>query len=137
MKRQRLSLVQRMQMIDYLVKQAEKDGKEPLTIAIYDDARQLISLTMMDGSDKINKDLACRKAYTSSLMRKRTKTWQEFIEKQQVGLDVFGDPQMTIIPGGAPIINSDGDTLGSIGISGRTMKEDQELADAAVQLLKI
>ena len=137
MKRQRLTFGQKKQMIEYLVNRALEDGRDPLTIAIYDDARQLVSLTMMDGSDKVNKDLACKKAYTSSLMRKTTLKWQEFIRKQGVGLDVFADPQMTYIPGGAPIINSDGDTLGAVGISGRTMKEDQELADAAVELLKL
>lgn len=137
MKRQRLTFGQKKQMIEYLVNRVLEDGRDPLTIAIYDDARQLVSLTMMDGSDKVNKDLACKKAYTSSLMRKTTLKWQEFIQKQGVGLDVFADPQMTYIPGGAPIINSDGDTLGAVGISGRTMKEDQELADAAVELLKL
>lgn len=137
MKRQRLTFDQKKQMIDYLVNRALADGGSPLTIAIYDDARQLVSLTMMDGSDKVNKDLACKKAYTSSLMRKTTLRWQEFMRKQGVDLDVFADPQMTYIPGGAPIINSDGDTLGAVGLSGRTMKEDQELADAAVEILTI
>lgn len=137
MKRQRLTFAQKKQMIQYLVDRASGDGKEPLTIAIYDDARQLVSLTMMDGSSKVNRDLACKKAYTSSLMRKTTLQWQAFIQKQGVGLDVFGDPWMTSIPGGAPVITRDGDTLGAVGISGRTMKEDQELADAAVAVLEL
>ena len=48
----------------------------------------------------------------------------------------MNDPQMTYLPGGAPIFTEDGDLIGAVGISGWTMEEDQMLADEAVALLK-
>lgn len=57
---------------------------------------------------------------------------------EKLGIDSFAmnDPQMTYLPGGAPIFTEDGDLIGAVGISGWTMEEDQMLADEAVALLK-
>ncbi len=136
MKRERLSYDQRQKMIDYLVHKAQEKSK-PLTISIYDDSRVLISLTMMDGMHPRSCFISGKKAYTSALMERRTQEWWSFIKELGIELDAFSDPQMTYLPGGAPIINKDGDLLGAIGISGWTMEEDQQLADEAVALLEL
>ena len=134
MKREYLTFDKRQLMIDYLLKRA-REANKPLTVAFADETRTVISVTMMDGMGSRSVNLVSKKAYTAALMVKRTADWWEQMKNLGIGLDSFGDPQMTYLPGGAPILTKDGDLIGAIGISGWTMEEDQMLADEAVKLL--
>lgn len=134
MKREYLTFEKRKVMIDYLLERAQAANK-PITIAFADESRTVISVTMMDGMGSRSVNLVSKKAYTAALMQKRTADWWEQMKTLGIGLDSFGDPQMTYLPGGAPIFTKDGDLIGAIGISGWTMEEDQMLADEAVKLL--
>ena len=91
---------------------------------------------MMDGMAARSVALVSKKAYTAALMHKRTADW--WAQMKKLGIDSFAmnDPQMTYLPGGAPIFTDEGDLIGAIGVSGWTMEEDQMLADEAVALLK-
>jgi len=48
------------------------------------------------------------------------------------GIAAYGDPLLTSIGGGVLIKDKDGQVLGAVGVSGRTMQED---IDAAVRLV--
>lgn len=135
MKRERLDFGKRQLMIDYLVNRAKEAGK-PITIAFVDESRTVISVTMMDGMAARSVNLVSRKAYTAALMERRTADWWDQMKQLGIGIDSQCDPQMTYLPGGAPIFTDDGDLIGAIGISGWTMQEDQMLADEAVNYLK-
>lgn len=136
MKIGQLTYKEKQLMIDYLVNRAKEPGKDPLVIAICDGAKELVSLTMMDNTYKMNEHLASNKAYTAALLHQTTKSWKEFMEKKGTTLAVYGDPQMTSLPGGTPIITEDGILLGAIGVSGWSMEEDQMLANEAVNALE-
>lgn len=136
MKIGQLTYDEKQLMIDYLVNLASEPGKDPLVIAICDGAKELVSLTMMDGTYKMNEHLASNKAYTAALLHQTTKSWKEFMEKKGTNLAVYGDPHMTSLPGGTPVITEDGVLLGSVGVSGWSMEEDQMLANQAVDALK-
>lgn len=135
MKREYLDYEKRQLMTNYLIDRATKAGK-PITMAFVDESRAVIDITMMDGMAVRSVALVSKKAYTAALMHKRTADWWASMKK--LGIDSFAmnDPQMTYLPGGAPIFTEDGDLIGAVGISGWTMEEDQMLADEAVALLK-
>ena len=136
MKIGQLTYDEKQLMIDYLVNRAGEPGKDPLVIAICDGAKELVSLKMMDGTYKMNEHLASNKAYTAALIHQTTKSWKEFMEKKGTNLAVYGDPRMTSLPGGTPVITEDGVLLGAVGVSGWSMEEDQMLASEAVEALK-
>lgn len=136
MKMGQLTYDQKQFMIDYLVGRAREPGKDPLVIAICDGSTELVSLTMMDGTYKMNEHLASNKAYTAALLHQTTRSWKEFMEKKGTSLMTYGDSRMTSLPGGTPVITEDGVLLGAVGVSGWSMEEDQMLADAAVEALK-
>lgn len=135
MKREYLTYERRQMMIDYLLGRA-KTANKPITVAFVDESRTVVSVTMMDGMGSRSVNLVSKKAYTAALMHKRTADWWEQMKSIHIGIDSFGDPQMTYLPGGAPIFTADGDLIGAIGVSGWTMEEDQMLADEAVELLR-
>ncbi len=135
MKREYLDYEKREIMIKYLLNRAG-EAKKPITVAFVDESRTVVSVTMMDGMASRSVGLVSKKAYTAALMGKRTADWWEQIKKLGIGNDAMGDPQMTYLPGGAPIFTADGDLIGAIGVSGWTMEEDQMLADEAVEHLR-
>lgn len=134
MKREYLDFNKRQVMIDYLLKRA-KEANKPLTVGFVDETRTLVSVTMMDGMGSRSVNIVTRKAYTAALMGRRTADW--WAQMKKLGLDshAMGDPMMTYLPGGTPILTADGDLIGAIGVSGWTMDEDQMLADEAVEHL--
>ncbi|WP_300861220.1 heme-binding protein [uncultured Oscillibacter sp.] len=135
MSREYLDYEKRRLMTSYLLERAASAGK-PITVAFTDESRAVIDITMMDGMAARSVALVSKKAYTAALMHKRTADW--WAQMKKLGIDSFAmnDPQMTYLPGGAPIFTDEGDLIGAIGVSGWTMEEDQMLADEAVALLK-
>ena len=135
MKREYLDYEKRQAMIEYLLNRA-KEANRPLTVAFVDETRTVISVTMMDGMASRSVGLVSKKAYTAALMGKRNADWWAQTKKLGIGNDAMGDPQMTYLPGGTPILTADGDLIGAIGVSGWAMEEDQMLADEAVEYLR-
>ena len=108
MKREYLDYEKRQLMTNYLIDRATKAGK-PITMAFVDESRAVIDITMMDGMAVRSVALVSKKAYTAALMHKRTADWWAYMKN--LGIDSFAmnDPQMTYLPGGAPIFTEDGD----------------------------
>lgn len=135
MKREHLDFEKRQKMTNYLLDRANA-AKKPITMAFVDESRTVIDITMMDGMGSRSVNLVSKKAYTAALMNKRTADWWEQMKKIGIDQSAFGDPNMTYLPGGTPILTADGDLIGAIGVSGWAMEEDQMLADEAAALLK-
>jgi uncharacterized protein GlcG (DUF336 family) len=106
---------------------------QPMNIAVMDAGRNLVAFQRMDGAWVASIDIAIDKAFTSS---GRGLTTREIGEMAQPGQPLFGinttnGGRIVIFAGGIPLMR-DGEVVGAIGVSGGTVDEDHEVAEAGV-----
>ena len=107
-----------------------------MNIAVMDAGRNLVAFHRMDGAWVASIDIAIDKAFTSA---GRGLTTREIGEMAQPGQPLFGinttnGGRIVIFAGGIPLMR-DGEVVGAIGVSGGTVDEDHEVAEAGVAAL--
>ncbi len=106
---------------------------QPMNIAVMDAGRNLMAFQRMDGAWVASIDIAIDKAFTSA---GRGLTTREIGEMAQPGQPLFGinttnGGRIVIFAGGIPLMR-DGEVVGAVGVSGGTVDEDHEVAEAGV-----
>jgi uncharacterized protein GlcG (DUF336 family) len=106
---------------------------QPMNTAVMDAGRNLIAFQRMDGAWVASIDIAIDKAFTSA---GRGLTTREIGEMAQPGQPLFGinttnGGRIVIFAGGIPLMR-DGEVVGAVGVSGGTVDEDHEVAEAGV-----
>ncbi len=106
---------------------------QPMNIAVMDAGRNLVAFHRMDGAWVASTDIAIDKAFTSA---GRGLTTRKIGEMAQPGQPLFGinttnGGRIVIFAGGIPLMR-DGEVVGAIGVSGGTVDEDHEVAEAGV-----
>ena len=116
----------------------EKAGQmgQPMNIAVMDAGRNLVAFHRMDAAWVASTDIAIDKAFTSA---GRGLTTRKIGEMAQPGQPLFGinttnGGRIVIFAGGIPLMR-DGEVIGAIGVSGGTVDEDEEVAEAGVAAL--
>jgi uncharacterized protein GlcG (DUF336 family) len=109
---------------------------QPMNIAVMDAGRNLVAFHRMDGAWVASTDIAIDKAFTSA---GRGLTTRKIGEMAQPGQPLFGinttnGGRIVIFAGGIPLMR-DGAVIGAIGVSGGTVDEDEEVAEAGVAAL--
>jgi uncharacterized protein GlcG (DUF336 family) len=109
---------------------------QPMNIAVMDAGRNLVAFHRMDGAWVASTDIAIDKAFTSA---GRGLTTRKIGEMAQPGQPLFGinttnGGRIVIFAGGIPLMR-DGEVIGAIGVSGGTVGEDHEVAEAGVTAL--
>ena len=109
---------------------------QPMNIAVMDAGRNLVAFHRMDGAWVASTDIAIDKAFTSA---GRGLTTRKIGEMAQPGQSLFGinttnGGRIVIFAGGIPLMR-DGEVIGAIGVSGGTVDEDHEVAEAGVAAL--
>lgn len=133
----KLNYANRHIMLDYLTQRVERDEQHrPLAICIVDDAGRLLEAVLMDGAPKRMLEFGYYKAYTAAKMGKSTAHLRDHLSTHDTRIGDFCDPKMTVLRGGAPIVDMQGEIIGAIGMSGWKSEEDQELASSAVEQLR-
>ncbi|WP_371376171.1 heme-binding protein [Sporomusa aerivorans] len=122
------------QIISGVVQKAAADGGKPVAVAVCDQEGFLVGLLKMDGIPTRCVHFARHKAYTAARMQTTTAAFQDRLLEENLDIHFFCDPDLTPLPGGAPIYAEDGSVIGSVGISGRPSAEDQQLAVRAARL---
>jgi len=127
--------------VDSALKAARMDTNRPVAIAVVDFHGDLVCFAKMDGALPVCTSIAINKAYTSALTSLDTSTFAERDEKLGRELATYGDGRFTYIRGGVCIPNpfkgKKLELLGGIGVSGRTPEEDEKLAAAGLQAMKL
>jgi uncharacterized protein GlcG (DUF336 family) len=130
-----ISLDQATRVVDGAVRRAGELGIRQ-DVAVVDAGGNLKSFVRMDGAWLGSIDIAIRKARTARLFDTTTASLGKLaqpgeslygIEQSNDGLIVFG--------GGAPIKDNDGVIIGAIGVSGSTVDDDIEVAEAGIASL--
>ena len=109
---------------------------QPMNIAVMDAGRNLVAFQRMDGAWVASTDIAIDKAFTSA---GRGLTTRKIGEMAQPGQPLFGinttnGGRIVIFAGGITLMR-DGEVIGAVGVSGGTVDEDEEVAEAGVAAL--
>jgi uncharacterized protein GlcG (DUF336 family) len=108
----------------------------PVNIAILDGSAHLKAFSRMDGALLGSIDIAVGKARTAALFGMSTEAVGEFckpggtspgLEQTNGGLVVFA--------GGLPLADVDGSLIGAVGVSGGSVAQDLDIAEAAAAAL--
>jgi uncharacterized protein GlcG (DUF336 family) len=108
-------------------------NKWNVVIAILDDGGNLIYLQRMDGTQIGSVDVAVAKAKTAVLFKRSSKALSDAVASGRTAMMTL--PGALAVEGGVPIV-SEGEIVGSIGVSGVTSEQDGMIAQAGVDALK-
>ncbi|AJX00149.1 GlcG/HbpS family heme-binding protein [Burkholderia gladioli] len=103
-----------------------------VTIPIYDDGAHLLYLNRMDGAAPSTVEMALAKGRVAALGRRDGKLYEEVIKQ---GRTAFLSAPLTGLIEGGVVIQLDGESLGSIGVSGVKSEQDSEVARAGIAAL--
>ena len=118
-------------MIEAGIRRAQEIGV-PMVLAVVDSGGNLLELRRMDDALLVSTSLAPRKAYTAVALRMPT---SKLAEMAQPGAPLFGidvsTPELTLVGGGLPLF-SGGSVIGAVGVSGGSVEQDTDVAQAMV-----
>lgn len=100
-----------------------------MAIAIVDTGGYLVYFERMPNTQLASVDLAIEKARTAALFRRPTKTFQDTLAGGGDGLRVLGLTGAMPNEGGVPIV-VDAKLIGAIGVSGGSVTQDGQAANA-------
>lgn len=108
----------------------------PMVIAITDARGELLHFERMDKALPVSTDIAVNKAYTAAGIRLPTHEVAGLVKAGQslYGLELTNQGRIVIFGGGYPLL-VDGDVVGAIGISGGSVEQDMDVAEAVVTAL--
>ncbi len=121
------------QRIISAAKQKAQEIGQPMNLAVMDAGRNLKAFERMDGAWVASIDIAIDKAFTSAGRGLSTKDIGEMAQPGQplFGINTTNGGRIVIFAGGLPLVR-DGEVVGAIGVSGGTVDQDQEVAEAGV-----
>jgi uncharacterized protein GlcG (DUF336 family) len=125
------------QIVVNAARQKAEEINVPMNIAIVDEGNNLTAFARMDGAWLGSIDIAQGKAYTARAFDLST---QDLATLAQPGRPLFGihasnAGKIIIFAGGIPL-KRDGKVVGAIGVSGGTVEQDQEVAEAGVAIFE-
>jgi glc operon protein GlcG len=106
-------------------------NKWDVVIAVLDDGGHLLWLQRMDGATPFNAQVAVEKGRSAAVSRRSTKNWEDRIT---AGRNAVLNMPVLPVQGGLPIMVK-GECLGGIGISGVQSHEDEQIAQAGLDVL--
>ena len=106
-----------------------------VSIAIVDDAGYLLRFERLEGAAPVTAEVAYGKAKAAAITRKPTKELEERVNDRPVFVS-FPYPNSLLIQGGLPILVG-GEGVGAIGVSGVASHDDEAVAQAGIDALKL
>jgi uncharacterized protein GlcG (DUF336 family) len=103
----------------------------PMNIAVVDAGNNLTAFARMDGAWLGSIDIAQNKAYTARAFDMSTKDLAPLCQPNQplYGIEASNDGNLIVFAGGIPL--TDGEVVvGAIGVSGGSVEQDHEVAEA-------
>ncbi|MFB6234455.1 MAG: heme-binding protein [Halopenitus sp.] len=126
-----------LQIATALIEAAEAKADEienPMVITVANSEGNLVAQHRMDGAWTASVSISRNKAYTSAALEMPTHDLAEAAEpgNSLYGLQSTDDNRIVVFGGGYPL-ESDGEVVGSVGVSGGAVEQDREVAEAAVE----
>jgi uncharacterized protein GlcG (DUF336 family) len=105
----------------------------PMNIAVVDEGNNLAAFARMDGAWLGSIDIAQNKAYTARAFDMETRSLAPLAQPGAplYGIEASNDGKLIVFAGGIPL-KARGRVVGAIGVSGGSVEQDQEVAEAGV-----
>ena len=118
--------------VDAAVAKADEIGV-PMNIAVVDAGNNLTAFARMDGAWLGSIDIAQNKAYTARSFDMSTKDLAPLCQPNQplFGIHASNQGRLIVFAGGIPLTSGE-DVVGAVGVSGGSVEEDHEVAEAGV-----
>jgi glc operon protein GlcG len=121
--------------IEIILEKTLTDGGRPVSVAMVDDHGDLVAFGRMDGASPRSVTIALNKAYTAARMGRDTHIFAQRLAENRYDPSWFGDPRFTGLKGGVALKVGEG-CVGGIGVAGRSVEKDFELAQCALANMK-
>lgn len=119
-----------------MIESAEDKAKEigvPMVITIVDGGGNLVASHRMDDALLVSIDISLNKAWTSVALKMPTAQITSLTEPggELFGINTTNNGRVVLFGGGIPIKQED-KVIGAVGVSGGSVAQDIEVAEAAV-----
>lgn len=125
---------------DKIIAAAMKAGRKhkmlPLAVAVLDAGGNVVAVKREDGCGIMRTDVAIGKAWGALAMGIPTRLLRDRLADRigfQAALGAVSDGRFVPVPGGVLILDAEGKTIGSVGISGDTSDKDEFAAIAGIK----
>lgn len=129
-KRATILLEEAQRVLQAAIEKAEEIG-QPMNVAVVDNGRDLKAFARMEDAWLGSIDISIDKAFTSASFLMSTQDLADMTQPGQplYGLETTNGGRVVNFAGGIPLMR-DGEVAGAIGVSGGTVDQDQEVAEA-------
>ena len=105
----------------------------PMNIAVVDEGNNLTAFARMDGAWLGSIDIAQNKAYTARSFDMSTQELAPLAQPNQplYGIEASNQGRLIVFAGGIPL-EAGGQVVGAVGVSGGSVEQDHEVAEAGV-----
>ncbi|MDD5494568.1 MAG: heme-binding protein [Dehalococcoidia bacterium] len=125
------------QMINAAINKAE-ETKVPSCIAVVDSGANLKAFRRMDDAWVGSIDVAIKKAKTACLFAMPSGDLGKLSQPNRPLYSIeHSNEGLITFPGGLPVVDKQGMLIGAIGVSGGTVDNDHEVAQAGVKVIGI
>ena len=107
------------------------EHKWAVAISIVDDGGYLLGFVRMDGCAPISAEVSLGKARTSAMTKRPSKFFEDRVKERPAFVNF---PAGILVQGGLPIVH-DNECVGAIGVSGVQSHEDEQVAQAGVNVI--
>ena len=118
-------------------KEKAREIKVPMVVAVVDAGGNLVTLQRMDQALLVSIDIAVNKAYTAVAIKIPTHELAKIAQPEQplFGIHNADGGRIVIFGGGFPLKRNE-EIIGGIGVSGGSVEEDIQCAEAALERFK-
>ncbi|MGD9735903.1 MAG: heme-binding protein [Solirubrobacterales bacterium] len=127
-----VTLDEAMRVVEAARAKADEIGV-PMDIAVVDGGNNLTAFARMDGAWLGSIDIAQNKAYTARAFDMPTRDLAPLAQPDQplYGIEASNDGNLIVFAGGIPLTDGDA-VVCAIGVSGGSVEQDHEVAEAGV-----
>lgn len=131
-----LTLAQANKIVEASLAKAHELGLKPMTVAVLDAGGHLVAFGREDRSSILRPQIAQAKAWGALGMGMSTRALAERAASNPAFVNALGtisEGRIAPVPGGVLILDANGDTLGSVGITGDLPDKDEACVIAGVE----
>lgn len=110
----------------------------PMNIAIVDSTLHLLAFARLPNAKLTSIDIAISKAFTAAGHKVPTHTYKEAVWPggAAYGINLSNGGRFSVIGGGVPVRDREGNVVGAVGCSTGTPGQDRECAEAGVRAVE-
>lgn len=129
-----------LQAAKKMIESAENEAKRigvPMVISVVDEGGNFIACHRMDDALLVSVDIAQNKAWTSVAMKMPTAILAQLSAPgaELYGINTTNNGRVVVFGGGIPL-RQQNKIMGAVGVSGGSVEQDIQVAQAAVQVFE-